>query len=208
MKVLLVDDHALFRAGLVLLLRLKHPGVEIHEAADVAQALDRLRRPGCADLCLLDLDLKARSGLEVLQRARELAPAMAMVIVSATESPTAVLACIEAGAMSYIPKSASPEVLSQALDRVLAGEVFLPDEFAALAAGTARTAQALTRRQREVLIRLNRGLPNKLIARELGITEYTVKDHIADILRVLGVQNRTQAVIEARHLTLFDGLAR
>ena len=207
MKVLLVDDHALFRAGLVLLLRLKHPGLEIHEAADVAQALDRLCQPACADLCLLDLDLKAGSGLEVLHRARELAPAMAMVIVSATENPTAVLACIQAGAMGYIPKSASPEVLSQALDRVLAGEVFLPDEFAALAAGTARTAPALTRRQREVLIRLNRGLPNKLIARELGITEYTVKDHIADILRILGVQNRTQAVIEARHLTLFDGSA-
>ncbi len=205
MKILLVDDHALFRAGLVLLLQLKHPGVRILEAAGVMQALQQLQQPELPDLCLLDLDLKTQSGLEVLHRARELAPAMAVVIVSAIEHRAGVLACIQAGAMSYIPKSAPPEELSHALDRVLAGEVYLPEEFAGLVAGAQRTAASLTRRQREVLVRLNRGLPNKLIARELGISEYTVKDHIAEILRVLGVQNRTQAVIEARNLTLFDG---
>ncbi len=204
MDVLLVDDHALFRAGLKLLLEVTRPELRVHEAVDARTALGWLRAHGAPDLCLLDLELKDHPGMLVLHAMRAMAPRAAIVIVSATDDPAAVCSCIEAGAMSYIPKSASSEVLAQALARVLAGEVFLPEGFADAVAAHHDALPVLTPRQRDVLRLLNRGLPSKLIARELGISEYTVKDHIASILRILGVRNRTQAVILARHLTLHE----
>jgi DNA-binding NarL/FixJ family response regulator len=204
MDVLLVDDHALFRAGLKLLLEVKRPDLRVHEAVGATAAMAWVQDHGAPDLCLLDLELKDHSGMLVLRAIRTMTPHAAIVVISATDDPSAVCACIQAGAMSYIPKSASSEVLAQAIARVLAGEVFLPEGFKAADPDRQAPSPVLTPRQRDVLRLLNRGLPSKLIARELGISEYTVKDHIASILRILGVRNRTQAVILARRLTLHD----
>lgn len=203
MRVLLVDDHALFRAGMRLLLEAIRSDLIVLDAGTIEQALALMQEHPDIRLCLLDLDLKQVRGLTTLRRVRAVAPAMAVVVISANDDPAIVRECIDQGAMSYIPKCATPEQLTRALARVLAGEVFLPRaEATATYGSTTRREAALTPRQREVLAGLNRGLPTKLIARELGLSEFTVKEYLSDIFRSLGVHNRTEAVIRASQMTL------
>ncbi len=199
MKILLVDDHALFRAGLRLLLSTIHHDARLIEASTLAEAAALATAHPDLQLCLLDLGLRDGYGLRAVASLREAAPEVAVVIVSGSEEPSAIRACIDAGAMSYIPKSVDPDVLTQALRRVLAGEVFLPPGlFGEMEAETARPV--LTPRQRDVLRALGRGLPTKTIARELGLSEHTVKEHIAGVFHLLGAHNRTEAVIKSSRL--------
>ena len=202
MHILLVDDHALFRAGLRLLLGSLCPQVRILEAGCLDEALEHLHRHGDVRVCLLDLDLKGDQGLPAIERMRQCAPEAAVVIVSAADDPVTVRACIEAGAMSYITKSSPPEVLTLALKRVLVGEVFLPRSIQPEGDEAASGGRNLTRRQLEVLAALSRGLSTKLIARELALSEHTVKEYLSDIFRLLEVHNRTEAVIKASRLGL------
>ena len=202
MHILLVDDHALFRSGLRLLLTSLRPEVRFLEAASVEQALARAREHQDIRLCLLDLDLKQDHGLPAIGRIRQCAPTAAVVIVSAADDPVTVRACIDAGAMSYITKSASPEVLTLALQRVLDGEVFLPCSLQTDTGGSATSVPVLSRRQQDVLAGLNRGLSTKSIARELVLSEHTVKEYLCEIFRLLEVHNRTEAVIKASLLRL------
>lgn len=208
MDILLVDDHALFRAGLRLLLASLRPDMRFLEASSIDDALAQALEHGDLRLCLLDLDLKQDRGLKqdhglpAIGRIKIAAPKAAVVIVSATDDPLTVRSCIEAGAMSYITKSSPPDVLTLALTRVLQGDVFLPQSVLAAESTPPPTALHLTRRQRDVLAGLNRGLPTKSIAREMAISEYTVKDYISDLFRLLEVRNRTEAVIKASRLNL------
>lgn len=202
MKVLLVDDHALFRAGLRLLLGSLWPGVCVVEADTIAQAIERAQQHQDLDLCLLDLALRGDHGLDALQRIREHAPGVAVVVVSAADDLATVRACLDAGAMSFIAKSAPPETLTVALKRVLEGSVYLPAEMAGGAPAAPASGPTLTPRQFDVLRCLSRGLPTKLIARDLGLSEHTVKEYIAGLFQALGVHNRTEAVIKASRLNL------
>ncbi|MGE0803640.1 MAG: response regulator [Lautropia sp.] len=196
MKTLLVDDHALFRAGLRMLMRSIRPEAEVIEASTIGAALAEVAGHPDLQLCLLDLSLKSEHGLDALTQIRAAAPDVAVVIVSGSEEVATMQACIDAGAMSFIPKSVTPDVLVEALRHVLAGTVWLPPAMhAAQPAGEA--PPALTPRQLDVMRCLNRGLPTKSISRELDLSEHTVKEHIASIFRALGVHNRTQAVIRA-----------
>lgn len=203
-QVLLVDDHALFRAGLRMLLQTLRRDLCVYETASMEHALTLLRDHAEINLCLLDLDLRSGCGLASVRQIRGVAPTVAVVVVSAEDDPAIVNACIDQGAMSYIPKSATPDTLTLALTRVLAGDVFLPrqDGSAGPNDAAANTGIKLTARQKEVLAQLNRGLPTKLIARELGLSEFTVKDHLTDLFKVLGVRSRTEAVIRASRMTL------
>jgi len=201
MHILLVDDHALFRGGLRLLLASLSPEVRFLEAANVEEAVAQAREHQDLRVCLLDLDLKQDHGLPAIGRIRQCAPNAAIVIVSAADDPITVRACIEAGAMSYITKSSPPDLLTLALRRVLDGEVALPRSVQAASDG-AYPARILTPRQREVLAGLNRGLSTKSIARELALSEHTVKEYLCDIFRLLEVHNRTEAVIRASQLSL------
>lgn len=202
MKVLLVDDHALFRAGLRLLLGSLWPGVCVVEADTIAQAIDRAQQHQDLDLCLLDLSLRGDHGLDALQKIRDNAPGVAVVVVSAADDLATVRACLDAGAMSFIAKSAPPETLTIALKRVLEGSVYLPAEMAAGTPAAPASGPNLTPRQFDVLRCLSRGLPTKLIARDLGLSEHTVKEYIAGLFQALGVHNRTEAVIKASRLNL------
>ncbi len=203
MKILIVDDHALFRAGLRMLLATIGQNVSCLEAEDIGAALEIVTQNPDLSLCLLDLTLKNDHGLAAIQRIKDAAPQMAVVVVSGAEDIATIRGCIDAGAMSFIPKTVAPEVLTHALGHVLKGAVYLPDQVVS-AMESARPSPALTPRQLQVLQCLSRGLPTKLISRELSLSEHTVKEHIALLFQALGARNRTEAVFKASRLRLQD----
>lgn len=212
MNILLVDDHPLLRGGMRFLLRSLDAGLEMDEASNCAQALERLAGRSY-DLVLLDLNMPGVKGLDALDALRDAVPGTPLVVLSGEEDPRVVRAAIERGAMGFIPKSSTPEVLVQALRLVLAHGVYLPPavldaEYATPVPASPRVASGamplpgLTPRQMEVLRCVIRGEPNKVIARELDLAEGTVKAHVTAVLRGLGARNRTEAVYAAAKLGL------
>ena len=214
MKVLLVDDHALFCEGLRLLLQRMGDEFEILEASDCDSAFDQIKLTPDLGLILLDLALPDMPGLDALRLIRTHHPAIPVVVISATEDRPSVLEAINRGAMGYIPKSSDSTLLQNALQLVLAKGVFIPasvltnpvnaSETTAQIAlkkknGTLREL-GLSDRQIEVLSLLVQGLPNKLIARKLAFAEPAVKSHVTAALRALKVGNRTQAVLAVGRL--------
>ncbi|QKT03889.1 response regulator transcription factor [Ectothiorhodospiraceae bacterium 2226] len=202
MKLLLVDDHALFRAGLKSVLPRLDGSLTLAEAGSCEEGLQRLREAPDADLVLLDLGLgDGKDRLHCLRRFRQADPTLPIVIVSAHESRDTIAAAVNAGASGYIPKSSDSALLIEALRLVLAGGIYLPP---ALIAGSAPSAQrpptGLTPRQQEVLALLAEGLPNKAIARRLGMAEGTVRIHVTAIIKHLHASNRTEALAKAIRL--------
>ena len=207
MKALLVDDHALFREGLALLMAHAFDGVECLQAATLAEALEIGVRHPDLSLTLLDLGLPDSSGFDGLRRLQQASPGPAMVVLSADDAPRTVLDAIDAGAQGFIPKSAAPRQMREALAHVLAGGIYLPAPLllpptnASAAAGDEGNL-GLSERQFEVLRLLIKGCSNKLIGREMDLSESTVKTHLAAIFRKLEVNSRTQAVVKAASLGL------
>jgi DNA-binding NarL/FixJ family response regulator len=212
LKILVVDDHALIREAMQLVLRQLDANIEVLEAGNCADALAAADRHPDLGLILLDIQLPGMSGLDALGTFRERHPAIPVVVLSGSENRDDVMRAIDGGAMGFIPKSQPSSVMINALRLVLAGGVYLPVEILGVpaaassspAAGTERTPAelGLTRRQSDVLALLIQGKPNKIICRELGLAEGTVKIHVTAILRALGVANRTQAVIAVSRLGL------
>ena len=215
-KVLLVDDHALFREGVSLLLRRLEPESEIVEAGSLAEARVRLESGGEVDLVLLDLGLPDGDGLSAIESLRAKSPGTPLVVLSANDDRAAVLQAIEAGAMGYVTKHSASAVLLEALETVLQGGVVLPpsaflrgpaDRGAGVADGTSDLG--LTDRQLDVLRLILQGLPAKQIASALDISPSTVKAHTTAVLRALNVTTRTQVVVEAsRRGIQIGGIAR
>jgi DNA-binding NarL/FixJ family response regulator len=212
--MLLVDDHALFRGGLKSLLQELGGDLVLDEAANYVQALERATA-NRYDLILLDLNMPGLNRLDALTALRQAVPEIPVVVLSGEDEPAVVRAAIERGAMGFIPKSATPEVLIQALRLVLAHGVYLPVgvlDAASVAApaqsgpgaeaAPAPALPGLTPRQMSVLRYVIQGKPNKVIARELDITEATVKAHLSSVLRAFGVRNRTEAVYAAAKMGL------
>lgn len=206
MKVLIADDHALLRTGLAHSLGELAPETTAYEAADAAQVLEALGTHSDLDLVLLDLFMPGANGFELLSQVCGSATAAPVVVLSASEDAGHMRKALDCGAAGFIPKSAPREVMLSALRLVLAGGVYLPPELMqAPPPSPAREAWpddpgVLTERQREVLQRLTQGSSNKQIARDLGLSENTVKVHVAAILRALGASNRTEAALQARAL--------
>ena len=216
MKILLIDDHVLFRAGLRLLLDTMRTDLEILEGATCAEAFGLARAHPDIRLCLLDLKLKNEDGMGALSHFKESFPDIVAVVVSADENLSSVYRALEEGAMGFIPKSVTPEVMTQALNLVLAGGIYLPssllDRQRHEPAGMqgpdgAETQPDLTQRQLEVLQGLLRGWPNKLISRHLGLSDNTVKSHLSAVFRALNVTSRSQAVIAAGRLGIRADIA-
>jgi DNA-binding NarL/FixJ family response regulator len=210
MRILIVDDHTLFRRGFSLLLQRLYPEAEIEEASDAAAALEVVRRTA-ADLVLLDLAMPSLDGFSGLEQLREAVPSAAIVIVSAINDSDRIREALERGARGYVLKTINDAALKHALSLVMSGETYVPAELlqeralkgvgGAIGKGDIENPLAhLTDRQRDVLGLLMTGQSNKEIARDLGLLESTVKAHIKVILNKLSVANRTQAAMVASAL--------
>lgn len=250
-KVLLIDDHPLILAALQTVIRGLGPTVEVVPAESAQQAREMLQACSDYDLVLLDLQLTDAHGLDLLAEVREHYPAVPVVVVSASDRASDVIRSIDAGAMGYVPKRASNEMLFEALHLVLSGGIYVPPMTASLGQddapgiptlaqgpagsmgpvsaqsmtaavevdlhaigsgvsvlapatgvprGNSYEALGLTPRQYQVLELLLQGKANKVIARELGLSVETIKDHVAAVLRSLGVSSRIQAVVAVGQL--------
>lgn len=205
-RVLIADDHPLYCDALRAVVPQACPGADIGTAAsqeEVLAAATGNAAPGqpAFDLILLDLNLPGAVGLSCLHALRRLAPTTPIVVVSAVDDPKVMQGAIMSGASAFIPKSAPSLVLINALKVILAGGTYMPTGIvAALRNAEAAGHSDLTLRQRRVLELLSTGLSNKRIARELEISEITVKAHVSAIFRKLGVTNRMQAGLQARRL--------
>ena len=200
MRILICDDHALFREGLELVLQQLDPPAQLVSVGDAESALALVAREGF-DLVLLDLALPGMSGMSALDVLRRDHPALPVVVLSASENPRDVQAALARGASGFITKSTRGAVLLRALEIVRAGGIYAPP----LAEGPpVPPSSKLTERQIEVLRLIARGLTNREIAKVLRITEETAKSHVKHIYSALDVSNRAEAVMRMRELGLED----
>ena len=218
MKILMIDDHHLVRDGMrPLLQRLADGGeaIEVLDAATFQAGLEMADANPDVELVLLDLNLPDAHGVSALAQLQSRHRGIPVVVVSGEDDPALVRALIEQGALGFIPKSSSPEVILNAIRLVLSGGTYLPREVMAAhaAPGGAGAAHApagtqsritsrlnITPRQADVLKLLIEGKSNKQICRELDLAEGTVKNHIAAVFKALNVTTRVQAVIAAGKL--------
>jgi len=214
LKILIVDDHPLIREALRHVLTALDDKFDLLEAEDGATAFAAVDAHPELDLVLLDLALPDVDGFDALAQLRETHPGVPIVVLSASDHADTVMRAIDAGAMGFIPKTSSNQLLLNALKRVLSGHVYLPADIlhrhldmpgqTLPRSGETLAPRdiGLTARQAQVLALLVQGQPNKLICRALDLAEGTVKIHVTAILKALHVSNRTQAVIAVGKLGL------
>lgn len=216
-RVLIVDDHPIVAAAMGMTLETGF-AAEVTITHDCATALAMLANGARFDMVLLDLNIPGESAADNLAAMRVACPALPLVVFSGSDDPAQLRLALAMDVHGFLPKSSQPELLEAALRLVLAGGRYLPETVRSLAlAGDAAPAAAagpgpaasghgagteLTARQLQVLERLASGCPNKQIARELGISPFTAKAHVAQLLLVLGATNRTEAVALARQRAL------
>lgn len=214
MKLILADDHTLFRDGLALLLKAHCADSEVWEGDGLDAALAEAQAHPDADFALLDLHMPGMEGVQGIRRFVELHPKLPLIILTGAEDPQQIQSVLSAGASGFIPKSSTPAVMLSAIQLVRSGGTYIPPQFLSSASVSAHTPPSahireraqtqLTDRQMQVLRLLAAGKPNKAICRELNIEEGTVKAHIATVFRVLNVANRTEAASVARTIGLLD----
>lgn len=207
MNILLIDDHTLFRTGIATMLRNLEPKTVVEGFSSCEAAVNQTGNPNDIDLVLLDYHIPPTEAPENIRVVRTAFPNAKLVLISGEEDATKIIRAIDDGASGFIPKSSEPQVLIAALRLVLSGGVYLPElVLRAQSAGIRKAAKNtssmdhLTKRQQEVLAGAVDGKSNKLIARELGLSEGTIKAHLSSAYRALGVQKRSEAVIIASQL--------
>jgi DNA-binding NarL/FixJ family response regulator len=208
-KILIADDHPLFREAIHNVISDGFPGTEVMETEDLDSALALTKENDDLDLILLDLNMPGMHGLNGLINLRNEAPTIPVVIVSAEQDKQVVLQAITYGAVGFITKSSPRKQMTEAIEQILNGNVYLPSDIIRSQKSTTRRSstdaphfppellQALTRKQLLVLERMTKGDSNKQIAYSLEIAETTVKAHVSAILRKLNVHNRVQAILSA-----------
>lgn len=202
MKVLVVDDHPLYRSGVVHTLHEAVPGMEVTECGSVGAALERIDAGLQVQLMILDLQMPGYQGTDSLRTVRTRRPEVPVLVLSANEDPKVVRECVELGAYGFVPKSAPADMLSSALQLVASGGVFLPPSSLSIDVppnpaqhdAWSKLGARLTERQRQVLLGIVQGKPNKVIARDLNLSDATVKTHVSHIFDALVVSSRTEAV--------------
>jgi DNA-binding NarL/FixJ family response regulator len=220
-RILIADDHDLFRKGLRFALEDSLPGAEVVAVGDFDTALETLASGRVFDLVSFDLSMPGMQGGASLRAIRDSYPDLRVVVISGDEDRATILSALEAGVHGYLPKSLSGAQIEAALKQVLAGSVFVPGQLARIEQASAGghapraatpaadpapqsnpTRDQMTPRQRDVLDSLLQGRSTKEICRDLGLAEGTVKIHLAAIFRLLGAKNRTEAVSRALTLDL------
>ena len=203
-RIIIVDDHPLFRAALRQTLAGSGSDIVVEEAGDLAALSAALEADRDYDLVLLDLSMPGAHGFSGLLLLRAQYPEVPVMIISAVEDPKVIRRTFELGAAGYLPKSVGPAEIRSAIDTVLKGEIFVPDGISLAGddeqSAFVRRLSTLTPQQIRVLMMLSDGLMNKQIAYELSISEATVKAHVSSILQKLDVDSRTQAVIAAARI--------
>ena len=208
-KILIVEDHPMFREALLTALQLARPDAKVLAAETIDQAQSIIRENRGVDIVLLDLSLPGITGFEGLMLLRAAFPDVPLMIVSGLDDPKIVQEAIRLGAAGFVPKSANKAMLLEAITEVLSGTVYLTPELAQKLSASRgggeerdvpRRVAKLTPAQLRVLQLIRQGKLNKQIAHELGISETTVKAHVSEILHKLNVVSRTQIVIETAHL--------
>ncbi len=207
MRILLADDHPLFREGVKPVLEKLDPDVEILEAIDFPTAFDTMHRADEVDLVLMDLNMPGMAGIEGITRFRATFPDAPVVVLSASEQIEDIQLLLGAGALGYLTKSSHSDTILAALRLVLAGGVYVPpallDNAEAIPPRPVSSRYpSLSYRQIQVLWELAKGQSNKQIGYALDVTEGTVKLHLAAIFRTLKVNNRTEAVLVAQKMGL------
>lgn len=211
MKLLVVDDHPLFRDGLAALLRQANPNTQVLQACDSESGMEMAQGTLDLDAVFVDLMMPGLAGEAAVKEFARRRPELPVIVLSSSENPSDVKRVLNAGALGYIPKSASPQTVLSALQLVLTGNIYVPPLLAhareqgpnpSNAAAPTSTLGQLTDRQVEVLKQLREGASNKEISTRLGIAEKTVKAHIAAIFKTLNVVNRTQAANAAREMRI------
>ncbi len=216
-RVLIADDHPLFRGALVQALTDCLSEADILQAQDLPEVFERLAEHDDLDLVMLDLHMPGNQGLTGLASIRCQHPAVAVVVVSANEDPQVIRRALDHGAAGFIPKSAGLEELIKAINTVLDCQEYIPPHLTRTVAAIsddhgdrrlARRMASLTPQQFRVLAMVADGRLNKQIADELDIQERTVKAHMSEIFQRLEVRNRTQAGVAFRRLELVDPASR
>lgn len=221
-RILVADDHPLFREAITSVIQSSFAGSETTEAESLDDALQVAQQNEELDLILLDLNMPGMEGLNGLMRMRNELPTIPVVIVSAEEDKNIVLQAVTYGAIGFITKSSPRVQMAQALTQILNGNIYLPSDVirSASPAGaaprhqrnddliSAEMLESLTRRQLKVLERMAKGESNKQIAYHLNIAETTVKAHVSAILRKLNVHNRIQAILNAGNIDFSQYLKR
>jgi two-component system, NarL family, nitrate/nitrite response regulator NarL len=207
MRLLVVDDHPIVREGLAAFLEKLGPDTGVLQAADAPRALALAAEHPDLDVVILDLALPGLNGMSAIAEFGRVRPELPVIVLSASEDARQAREALAQGALGYVPKSASRQTLVSAIQLVLNGEIYVPPLILNGTAAAQPMAQGacasqirplLTDRQIDVLRRLSAGQPNKTIARDLELSEKTVKAHITAIFRALNVVNRTQAAAAGR----------
>jgi DNA-binding NarL/FixJ family response regulator len=204
-RVLVVDDHELFRRGVSSILR-AHAGFEVVGEAEDGAAAVRMYRETSPDVVITDIHMPVLDGLEATRQIKQLDPQARILMLTATDADDALLEAMKAGALGYVVKTASPPVVIEAIGRVRNGEPVIPGHLAVriiheLSLGQNKKAapevDALTEREIEVLQLLSTGASNREIGTRLYISENTVRNHVRNILEKLHLHNRVQAAAYA-----------
>ena len=213
MHALIVDDHAVVCVGLKATLLDGLSDIKVSTASDGAKALDILLNDSI-DLAVIDLFMPGGDGgFDFIDTVCQTYPKLPIIVLSASENPAHIRKCLDIGAKGFVTKSAPKEILFTAITKVLAGDRYIPSALLTaqgdggrgnsdLQASADNVTQLLTERQLEILALISKGLSNKLIARELFLSENTVKVHVSAILRALSLSNRTQAGLVGQKLEI------
>ena len=208
-RILIVDDHPLFRKALNQALAASLHAAEIIEAGSLDELTEKLAADSAVDLILLDLSMPGVQGLSGLLFIRAQHPEIPVVVVSASDDPGTIRGAIGFGASGYVPKSQPADRIRTAVKKVLEGEIWVPPDVNLSAEGNEPSElvarlSTLTPQQVRVLMMLGEGLLNKQIAYRLNVSEATIKAHVSAILQKLGVDSRTQAVIAINRIDSGD----
>ena len=216
MRILIADDHRLIVEGVKVKLAELGPDTEFSVAMDVGELRHSIQNDPPPDLALIDLTMPGGDGHAHLAETIRHLPGVPVIVLSGSEDPSLIKELLAMGVQGFIPKAYSPEVMLSAVRLVLCGGVYVPPmllqelgNFAGVISAHGEPAASLedrlrkllTERQIDVLRLLSQGKPNKVIARDLGISEGTVKIHLAAIFRALNVRNRVEAVVASRRIS-------